>query len=121
MPRRLLNVDWATLPWKLDEYGLFIMDAGNRKVLDIRGWGHLTGGGALHLPQKDAEEAQKELGHFLVNLVNNPIPDKNSAKKETILQALRLLQKAAIDVKDDGTGGAIRSINLEAIADQVLK
>lgn len=122
MSRRLLAVDWATLPWKLDEFGLFIMDAGNRKVVDIRGWGHLTGKGALGLSYDQATEHQKELGKFIVQLVNTPIPDfKKVVDRKVVLEALQILKQKAIEVKDDGTGGAIGSIDLEAIADQVLR
>lgn len=122
MSRKLLAVDWATLPWKLDEEGLFITDADGRKLLDIRGWGHLTGKAALALPDNEASDHQKELGEFIVHLVNTPIPDfKKVMDRKVVIEALRILQKKAIDVNDDGTGGAIKAINLEAIADQVLR
>lgn len=45
----------------------------------------------------------------------------NKEAKKKILEALEILKQKAIDVKDDGTGGAIASIDIRAIADAVIK
>lgn len=39
--------------------------------LIIRGWGHLTGIGGLHLPEEKAIEIQNEFGDYIVSRINN--------------------------------------------------
>lgn len=63
-------IDWATTPWKYVPEAGFVIDSKSRKVLDIRGWGHLTGGGGLDMSYEEARAAQNELGEYLVALVN---------------------------------------------------
>lgn len=45
----------------------------------------------------------------------------NKEAKEKILEALQILKERAINVRDDGTGHAIASIDIHSIANEVLK
>lgn len=47
---------------------------GAEKLLDIRGWGHLTGGGAHNLPAEQAAKIQDEIGEHLAQLLNASWP-----------------------------------------------
>lgn len=67
---KLPDVRWARRPWQVDEMGGFIVDADGNRVLDGRGWGHLTGGGGLRLDSDKAADIQTDLLHFVVNVVN---------------------------------------------------
>lgn len=49
--------------------------AGAEKVLDIRGWGHLTGAGAHNLPAEQAEKIQDEIGEHIARLLNGSWPN----------------------------------------------
>lgn len=42
---------------------------GAEKLLDVRGWGHLTGGGAHGLPEAKAAEIQDEIGEHIAKLL----------------------------------------------------
>lgn len=50
-------------------YGHFA-DGSQCRVLDIRGWGHLTGGAAKALPEKEAIEIQNQWGEAIVAAYN---------------------------------------------------
>ena len=39
-------------------------------ILQIRGWGYLTGIGGLHLPQEEAIRIQDEFGDYIVEQLN---------------------------------------------------
>lgn len=45
------------------------------KVVDMRGWGHLTGGGAHGLPHDKAAKIQDQLGEHLAQLMNAHWPN----------------------------------------------
>ncbi len=46
-------------PWTVDASGhACIVWAGEMRLCDLRGWGHLTGIGALHLPPEEAAAIQ---------------------------------------------------------------
>lgn len=71
---------WPELPVALDEHGLFIHDANGSRVVDIRGWGRLTGlgHGAMGLPSKDANAIQHAVGRHIVAALNagaEPVPE----------------------------------------------
>ena len=54
-----------------------INDSEGSRIVDIRGWGHLTGTGAHHLPSEQAEKVQDQLGEHLAELLTkywNPKP-----------------------------------------------
>jgi hypothetical protein len=52
--------DFTPGPWEADSEGIAIMGCnGQMKVADVRGWGYLTGGGALGLSEDRAIEIQK--------------------------------------------------------------
>lgn len=60
-----------TAPFRYDKAGAIIWDAKGHHVLDVRGWGHLTGGGGLALPTEEAEKIQDEFGERVVAALNN--------------------------------------------------
>lgn len=43
------------------------------KVILIRGWGHLTGGGALNLPYREAAKIQDDFGEWIVKKLKQEI------------------------------------------------
>lgn len=59
-------------PFTYDEHGTCIWDAATNKVLDIRGWGYLTGKGAAALGLSDVEATrlQDEIGKTVARLLN---------------------------------------------------
>ncbi len=135
----LPKVAWGRTPWKMD-HG-FILDADGHKVLDVRGYGRLTGkgSGALGLSDETASLLQDELGQHVIDLINKQAQAekdgehlklvlvktvksvlKDKIVREKMREALSILKKAAIDIKDDGTGRAIQSIDEEAIIRRVL-
>ena len=57
-------------PFEYDESCTRIVDANGMWCLDIRGWGHLTGGGALNLSQEVAMKLQDDFGKRVVRLLN---------------------------------------------------
>lgn len=87
------------LRWKLplhrDPTGTYIFDADNTMVAQIRGWGHLTGTGGLHLSADDAEDVQFARLDTIARAVN---------LHEELLAALREIDKWARDAE----GGAAR-------------
>lgn len=59
--------------WKVDPRAISIftdhLDGG--KVFDIRGWGHLTGAGAMRLEDSAAEAIQRSNAELVCLLMNN--------------------------------------------------
>ena len=49
-----------------------------KKVMLIRGWGHLTGIGGLHLSESAAAKIQDDFGQYIINILN----DVNYGKSE---------------------------------------
>ena len=43
----------------------------NCSLLRIRGWGHLTGIGGLHLSEEEAKAIQDEFGEYIVKMLNS--------------------------------------------------
>lgn len=68
--------------WKPDRRAMCILTdhLHGGKVFDIRGWGHLTGGGAMNLPYDKGEAIQRGNAELVCLLANN-LP--------TIIEALR--------------------------------
>ena len=63
-------------PFNYDALGSRIIDSSGQLVIDIRGWGFLTGRaqkGALAMHELDAMKIQDRLGEHLVTLMNNTI------------------------------------------------
>lgn len=56
--------------WVYDSHGQFIKSASlvADNLLRLRGWGHLTGGGALNLSKEEAEKLQDALGSLITKL-----------------------------------------------------
>ena len=42
-----------------------------KKVMLIRGWGHLTGTGGLHLSESAATKIQDDFGQYIINILND--------------------------------------------------
>ena len=65
-------------PFTYDEDGIFILDANGNKVIDIRGWGYLTGkgSGALGWGDEKAIEVQDAIGKRIVTLMNEDTNEK---------------------------------------------
>lgn len=50
--------------------GGVIQDSTGKNLLLVRGWGHLVGLGALHLPEEEAARIQDEFLEYCVNQLN---------------------------------------------------
>ena len=59
-------------PFRYEPEGQVVFDSTDQLVLDVRGWGRLTGRGhgALGLPEKEAMELQDAFGRHVANLLN---------------------------------------------------
>ena len=55
-----------------------------KHIMLIRGWGHLTGIGGLHLKDEDAAKIQDDFGQYIVETLNNNIMDYEKILKEPI-------------------------------------
>lgn len=62
-------------PFRYDSEGAVIWDDRGERVLDVRGWGFLTGKGALGLDEGTASEAQDVLGIGIANLLTESWPN----------------------------------------------
>jgi len=62
-------------PYTYDTHGCFIRDANNTKILDLKGWGRLTGlgEGGLAMTPENAMELQDEFGAFLSEMLNTSL------------------------------------------------
>ena len=60
-------------PYTYDTHGCFIRDQNNTKILDLRGWGRLTGQNALAMTSDEAMELQDEFGAFLAEVLNTSL------------------------------------------------
>ena len=62
-------------PYIYDTHGCFIRDQNNNKILDLRGWGRLTGHGkvGLGMTPEEAVELQDEFGTFLAEVLNTSL------------------------------------------------
>jgi len=68
-------------PWTYsNDMGCPMVWAGSMRICDVRGWGHLTGAGALNLPEEKAAAIQDANGRLIT-----AAPD--------LLQALKFFQK----------------------------
>lgn len=59
-------------PFRYNDAGQWIEDAKGERLLDVRGWGHLTGKGstALGLDDQTAARLQDNLGRRVAELMN---------------------------------------------------
>ena len=77
---RIINGEETPKPgeeWVVRGVDFFTQDAnyeeqaeGWNYVFCVRGWGHLTGTGAMNLPVKEAERIQDEFSHFILEKLN---------------------------------------------------
>lgn len=98
-----------TLPLRADEYGCYVFDADGHMIVQIRGWGHLTGQGGLRLPEDEAIAVQVAWGKAIAAAVNalatpGPAKDPTAATWHAGQMALyrRLEMLAAEDGRDAG-------------------
>lgn len=64
-----------TPPFRADKYDGWVWDANGVHVLTVRGWGHLTGGGALGLGEDEAVEIQDSFHKWVVETLNANLPN----------------------------------------------
>jgi hypothetical protein len=62
-----------TPPFRYERLGPSIFDNQGHKVLDLRGWGFLTGGGSLNLPEDEAAKIQDAIGEKITALMNEDV------------------------------------------------
>ena len=76
MPGSALYGPWKA-PFKYDDMGCWIVDANGKRVLDLRGWGYLTGTGCggLRMTQEAACVIQDRVGRRVVELLNEDFGD----------------------------------------------
>lgn len=79
-------------PFRYDRDGTMILDSNGHMIVDVRGWGFLTGQGALALSDEEAAKIQDGLGIRLTLLMNR---DAELSKALGLLQA----GNAAVDQK----------------------
>ena len=62
-------------PFRYEIGSIWGSGEGAEKLLDIRGWGHLTGGGGHNLPAEQAAKIQDEIGEHIARLLNASWPN----------------------------------------------
>ena len=77
-PDMIMEIRYGRCPFKYDNMGAFIIDSDCNKVLDLRGWGYLTGkgAGALGLTEEDAAKVMDQFGKWVVMRLNNEVGGK---------------------------------------------
>jgi hypothetical protein len=70
-------------PFRYEPEGTCIFDADGSKILDVRGWGHLTGRGAWKLPEAQAEAIQDQLGRHLALVLNTAWANDTDQQRRT--------------------------------------
>jgi hypothetical protein len=60
-----------TPPFRFDPTGTMIFDSENRVVLEVRGWGYLTGSGGLGLTDLEADKIEIEFGKRVAAAMNH--------------------------------------------------
>jgi hypothetical protein len=61
-------------PFRYEPEGTMIVDANGARILDVRGWGHLTGKGSHGVNEKFAAEIQDEIGRDVAAFLNTEWP-----------------------------------------------
>lgn len=56
-------------PFKYDEMGNYIFDSEGNMIVDVRGWGFLTGIGAMGYDQEKAMRIQDGIGHRIARIM----------------------------------------------------
>lgn len=62
-------------PFHYDSNGSCINDANGHMIVDVRGWGYLTGRGSLALPEELAVQVQNQLGEGVAKLLSAAWPN----------------------------------------------
>ena len=64
---------WSNIhrrPFLYEPRGQWITDSDHNRVLDIRGWGFLTGSGKVGMSLEEGAEAQDAIGEHVTELLN---------------------------------------------------
>lgn len=57
-------------PFRYDSDGSMVVDANSNLIVDVRGWGYLTGSGSLGMDETEAALLQDRLGEHVTKLLN---------------------------------------------------
>lgn len=68
--------NYWTPPFRYDPEGSCVWDAKNNMILDVRGYGYLTGKGSLGLSDVVAYEVQDQVGTHIAGLLNDNWPKR---------------------------------------------
>jgi hypothetical protein len=60
-------------PFKYDANGIFILDSDGNCILDIRGWGFLTGANGMDYGSEQAAIIQDRIGERVAQLMNEDV------------------------------------------------
>jgi hypothetical protein len=71
-----------TPPFRFDPSGTMIFDAQNRVVLDVRGWGYLTGTGGLGLSDLEADKIEIAFGRRVAEAMNQFSNDQSEGRDQ---------------------------------------
>ncbi len=59
-------------PFRYETFGTQILDSRGQRIVDVRGWGYLTGkGGGLGLDEDQAEKIQDRIGEQVAAALND--------------------------------------------------
>ena len=87
------------------EFGM-IVDQDHHRMLDVRGWGYLTGTGALNLPHDQAAAIQDQIGTNVAALLTQHWAETNEITPE----AKAFLDAALIQMQADRVTRAARAV-----------
>lgn len=59
--------------YRYDNLGQVVLNQDGKEILQIRGWGYLTGVGSLRLSCEEATKIQEDLGTYIVNRLNGKL------------------------------------------------
>lgn len=96
-----------TPPFHYDDMGSYIVDSKERRVVDIRGWGFLTGKGseALGMEETKAADIQDRFGTLIAVLLN-----VSSGPKETESDADSGLSQTVVEPSDGNALSLIKEL-----------
>ena|SRR5687768_9366830 len=106
-------------PWKppfvYNRGGQWIQDSNGARILDMRGWGFLTGKGGMNLPEDEAAKIQDGVGEYVTTLLNSTRPAPVAAEGEIAKTAAR---NAAVSVYGYYSGGDAGASDAMRYADE---
>lgn len=90
--------------WKYDSRGQWVVSKGLicDQIARLRGWGHLTGGGALNMETEEAAQLQDALGSLIAKLPRLLAYCKASQQREAeLVEVVKGFKGAAYSVCDE--------------------